>query len=83
MEEDKVDNILSKEEYEDRSSYRHHKHPAGRFIMLRNILNIAFMIIAIAGVVIYLSSSAFIGVVVVGIGMLIKMTEFCIRFIDK
>jgi hypothetical protein len=82
MEEDKVDNTLSKEEYEERSSHRH-RRPEGKFMKLRNILNVAFMIIAIAGVVIYCTSSAFMGVVIIGIGMLIKMTEFCIRFIDK
>ena len=42
-----------------------------------------FMIIAIVGVIIYFASSAFMGVVVIGIGMVVKITEFCIRFIDK
>lgn len=82
MEEDKLDSILSKEEYEERSSHRH-KRSGGKFIMLRNILNIIFMIIAIVGVIIYFASSAFMGVVVIGIGMVVKITEFCIRFIDK
>lgn len=81
MEEDKLDNI-NKEEYEERSSHRH-KRSGGKFMMLRNILNIIFMIIAIVGVVIYFTGSAFIGVVVIGVGMLVKITEFCIRFIDK
>jgi hypothetical protein len=80
---EEIDNNINREEYNERSNMHHHRRPTGRFTTLRNILNLAFMIIAIGGVVVYCTGNEFVGVFIIGGAMLIKMVEFCIRYIDK
>ena len=49
---------------------------------VRNILNTLFMLLAIIGVVLYfaLPHNHIIGLVVIGVGMVLKIVEFFIRF---
>ncbi len=52
---------------------------------LRSILNAAFLLFAIIGLIIYFGddSKHITGLVVIGIGMLIKIIEFFIRFFNN
>ena len=50
-----------------------------KYFIIRNILNILFMIVAIVGVVIYLWKDEMIGTFVVMFGMLFKVMECCFR----
>lgn len=86
MDQGENDGVIDRATYEERSTLRHHRKPdntSGRFFYLRNTLNGVFMVLAIIGVLIYCFSDQFIGVIIIGAGMLVKMAEFCIRFIDK
>jgi hypothetical protein len=85
MNQQENNNEIDRVAYEERSTLRHHRKPnsSGRFFYLRNILNGVFMVLAIIGVLIYCFNDQFIGVIIIGGGMLVKMAEFCIRFIDK
>lgn len=49
---------------------------------VRNILNTLFMLLALVGVVVYFAFPAhhIIGIVIIGIGMVLKIAEFFIRF---
>lgn len=47
---------------------------------IRQVLNIIFMLGALAGVIIYFASDKFIGTIVILIGMAFKMMEYIIRF---
>jgi hypothetical protein len=63
---------------------RHHQKQEGKkFLGLRNILNLIFMLGAIAGVVVYLTVDNFMGIMVVGIAMIFKIAEFSIRIMYK
>lgn len=83
MEVNTKDSIIDREQYEERSSIHHHRRPKGHLMMIRNILNLIFMIFAVTGVIIYCIGNPFWGVIIIGIGSFLKMVEFCIRFIDK
>lgn len=85
MERQESPDVIDRAAYDERSTMKHHRKPnePGRFFYLRNTLNGVFMVLAIIGVLIYCLSDQFIGVVIIGVGMLAKMAEFCIRFIDK
>lgn len=50
-----------------------------RYFIVRNILNILFMLIAGVGVYIYICQDEMKGTVVIIFGMLFKMAESCIR----
>ncbi len=50
---------------------------------IRNVLNIAFMLIAIVGVCFYLSGDAYRGIIIVLIAMAIKFAEATIRFMKQ
>ena len=49
---------------------------------VRNILNTLFMLLALSGVVLYfaLPHHHIVGLAVVGVGMVLKIAEFFIRF---
>ncbi|MBQ9285906.1 MAG: hypothetical protein IJ209_06475 [Bacteroidaceae bacterium] len=49
---------------------------------VRNVLNTLFMLLALIGVVVYFAFPAhhMIGLAIVGIGMVLKIAEFFIRF---
>lgn len=50
-----------------------------RYFIVRNILNILFMLVAGIGVYIYLCQDEMKGTVVIIFGMLFKMAESCLR----
>ena len=50
-----------------------------RYFIVRNILNILFMLVAGIGVYIYLCQEEMKGTVVIIFGMLFKMAESCLR----
>lgn len=53
-----------------------------RFFFLRNVLNIIFMIGAVAGVVVYLTvSDTTWGIIIILTAMMFKIAECCFRFI--
>lgn len=61
---------------------RSHRKPKGdNMLPFRNVLNIIFMLLAIAGVVVYLWVDDTIGTYMVLAAMVIKMVECCIRMI--
>ncbi|MBO4801408.1 MAG: hypothetical protein J5545_06020 [Bacteroidaceae bacterium] len=49
---------------------------------LRNTLNTIFLLLAIIGLVLYFAIPAhhIIGLIVIGIGMIVKVVEFFVRF---
>lgn len=47
---------------------------------IRQILNIIFMVGALAGIIIYFASDKFTGTIVILVGMAFKMMEYVIRF---
>ncbi len=49
---------------------------------VRNILNTLFMLLALIGVVVYFAFPAHhvVGLVIIGVGMVLKIAEFFIRF---
>ena len=50
--------------------------------MIRNVLNIIFMVLAVVGVVIYLcADNSTIGVYVILAAMVFKMVECCLRML--
>lgn len=61
--------------------HRNSDKPKGRFFMLRQILNLLFMIIAVVGVVMYLCYDQTKGTIVVIIAMAFKMSESVLRYI--
>jgi hypothetical protein len=60
-----------------------HEQEEHKFLGLRNILNIIFMLGAIAGVIVYVAVDNFVGIVIVGIAMLFKIAEFSIRMMGR
>lgn len=53
----------------------------GRFFVIRNILNIAFMILAIIGMAIYFFGSHTIGGIILITAVIIKISECILRII--
>ncbi len=62
---------------------RHHRsqHERGKFFMLRNILNIIFIIGAIIGMLVYFFKNEEMGIIIVLGAMAFKMCECVIRLI--
>lgn len=50
-----------------------------KYFIIRNILNILFMIVAVVGVLIYIFGDETVGTIVVMFGMLFKVTECSFR----
>lgn len=50
-------------------------------IKIRNFLNIAFMLLAVIGVAVYLWGNTFIGTIIVLVSMAIKMVECVMRIL--
>ena len=50
---------------------------------IRNVLNLIFMIVAVVGVVIYLTDDRTKGIIVILIAMCFKMTEASMRMFNK
>ena len=51
-----------------------------KFLKIRNILNIIFMIGTIAGVIFYITSSQTTGIIIIMSSMVFKIAECCLRF---
>lgn len=51
-----------------------------KFLKIRNILNIIFMIGAIAGMILYFTSGHTIGIIIIMSSMMFKIAECCLRF---
>lgn len=63
---------------------RHHRKSDNgndRFIVLRQILNIIFMLTAVVGVVIYLVHSERLGIIIVLASMIFKIIECVLRLL--
>ncbi len=61
---------------------RTHRKPASdQLLGLRNVLNIIFMFLAVAGVVTYLWIDDTIGTYIIIAGMAFKMVECCLRML--
>ena len=75
---------MTQEEYNGpvRRPERNHRNPdEGKLLMLRNILNIIFMICAVIGVGVYLKADHNTGLIIVMFAMVIKFAESAIRFL--
>ncbi len=53
----------------------------GRFFRVRNVLNIAFIILAIAGMALYFYNNKYIGGALLILGMALKVIECVLRLI--
>ena len=60
---------------------RHHRNERGKFFLLRNILNLIFIIGAIVGMFVYFFRDEEVGIVIVLGSMSFKMCECVIRLI--
>lgn len=61
----------------------HHTRPPrekGRFFMIRQILNIVFMLVGVAGVAVYFHNEVY-GIIIVIIAMAFKMAECVLRYV--
>lgn len=63
---------------------RHHRlmeELEDKYLHIRNILNIIFMLGAIAGVAIYFLANTTVGTIIILAAMVFKIVECCLRFI--
>ncbi len=65
----------------DSLSHRHRgeQAPDNNRLRLRNVLNIIFMLLAIAGLVIYYSSDHTVGTIVILVAVVFKIVESALR----
>lgn len=56
------------------------KKPTDRFFKVRNVLNIIFLLGAVAGIAVYYLHNHTVGIIVILISMIFKMAECCLRF---
>lgn len=54
-----------------------------RFFAVRQVLNITFMLLAIVGVVVYLTGPFYLGVAIIMIAVVVKMAESVIRTFNR
>ena len=71
------------DESEAKRPERHHrrKERSDRFFMIRNILNIIFMIGAIVGVLVLYFHDKSMGMIIILVSIVFKMFECCLRLI--
>lgn len=64
---------------------RHHRRDAqsDKYFKIRNILNIIFMIGALAGVLVLYFYDKTVGTVIILVSMVLKMTECCFRLMRQ
>ena len=77
MNEEKINGNAAKP---SRSPF-HKKSERDSFFAIRNVLNIFFMLLAIVGVVFYLTQQEQVGVIIVLVAMVFKMIECVLRFL--
>ena len=63
------------------ASRKHHKPKNPRFIRLRNLLNVVFMIGSIVGLIFYFSTSSTVGTIIILVSMVFKFIEAALRMI--
>lgn len=57
------------------------EHPHGRYAMLRQVLNVLFIIGAVAGVIVYMRSSHSTGTIIILSSMVLKFVECVLRLL--
>ncbi len=66
---------------------RHHRREEqpknDKLLKTRNLLNVAFMLLAVIGLIIYFAANETTGTVIILVGMAFKIVECCIRMIYK
>jgi energy-converting hydrogenase Eha subunit G len=79
MEEEK--DILA-EQQRELERIRSRRHRGGNMDRVRRLLNIAFLVLAVVGLVLYFSypDKHLYGMIIIAIGMVLKIAEFFIRF---
>lgn len=75
--------IENKDSMNNPEQTKHRKPDANKYMMLRNILNMIFMIGALVGVGIYYFSNTTLGTIVVLVSMVFKFVEYILRFIAR
>lgn len=79
-----MDNTIHGEEKQESTlcpPQRHHRRERGKFFVLRNILNIVFIIGAIIGMLVYFFKNEEAGTIIVLGSMAFKMCECVIRLV--
>lgn len=69
------------EQHSTRHTRQEDTSPHGRFAVLRQVLNIAFMVGAVAGVIIYMRGSHSTGTVIILAAMVLKFIECVLRLL--
>lgn len=64
----------------DEPRQRHRRDGGDRYLVLRNVLNIIFMLGALAGVLVYFYGDQDVGTVVILVSMVFKIVECVFRF---
>ena len=64
----------------DEPRHRHRRDGGDRYLVLRNVLNIIFMLGALAGVLVYFYGDQDAGTVVILVSMVFKIVECVFRF---
>lgn len=64
----------------DSEPRRGREHKEDRYIVLRNILNVIFMLGALAGVAVYINWNRDTGAIVILVSMVFKIVECVFRF---
>lgn len=59
---------------------RRHLNPKPKMLVVRNILNVIFMLGALLGVILYLWSDTTLGIIVILTAMAFKLVECTLRF---
>lgn len=78
---DTTENGTTMEASERRSHHTRPQDGHGRYFVVRQILNLLFMVIALVGVGLYLWWNEMGGIIIVIIGMAFKMAECVLRYL--
>lgn len=74
------DNKMESSQHHDRD-LQHINYSSGCFMKVRNLLNMAFIILAVVGMIIYFSYGQSTGMTIMLAGVVIKIIETFLRFI--
>lgn len=75
--------IDNKDNMDDLRMSRRENPDTNKYMVLRNILNLVFMIGALVGLGIYYFSNTTVGTIVILVSMVFKFVEYLLRFILK
>lgn len=73
--------LTNQDNTEYRRPMRNRGEKKDRFLLLRNILNIIFMVCALVGVIVYLKWDSDKGIIIILASMLVKFVECAFRFL--